>query len=60
VDSPVIIDVFLEGDDFPSEFRRLQNETKQLLEEFNAYNDNITFNFINPIQEESTRESQCN
>ena len=31
VDSPVIVDVFLEGE-FPSEFRRLRNETQQLLE----------------------------
>ena len=56
VDSPILIDVFLEGDDFPSEFRRLQTETKQLLEEFTAYNRNIKFNFINPIEEEATRD----
>ncbi|MFD1096234.1 gliding motility-associated ABC transporter substrate-binding protein GldG [Salegentibacter chungangensis] len=47
---PVIIDVFLEGD-FPPEFRRLKNETRQLLEEFTAYNSNIRFNFINPLEE---------
>ncbi len=29
VESPIIVDVFLEGD-FPSEFKRLQSETKQL------------------------------
>ncbi|WP_299885964.1 gliding motility-associated ABC transporter substrate-binding protein GldG [uncultured Lacinutrix sp.] len=56
VDSPILIDVFLEGNDFPSEFRRLQTETKQLLEEFSAYNDNIKFNFINPIEDETTRD----
>ncbi|WP_313791343.1 gliding motility-associated ABC transporter substrate-binding protein GldG [Lacinutrix neustonica] len=55
VESPIVIDVFLEGDDFPSEFRRLQTETKQLLEEFAAYNSNIIFNFINPIADEATR-----
>ena len=33
VDSPLYIDVYLEGN-FPAEFKRLQNETKQLLEEF--------------------------
>ena len=48
--------MFLEGEDFPSEFRRLQNETKQLLEEFAAVNGNIVFNFINPLEDESTRE----
>lgn len=56
VDSPIIIDVFLEGEDFPSEFRRLQTETKQLLEEFSAYNDNVVFDFINPIEDEATRD----
>jgi len=56
VESPIVIDVFLEGEDFPSEFRRLQNETKQLLEEFAAVNNNIVFNFINPLEDESTRE----
>jgi len=56
VNSPVIIDVFLEGEDFPSEFRRLQTETKQILEEFSAYNSNIKFKFINPIEDDKTRD----
>jgi len=50
VKSPVIIDVFLKGN-FPPEFRRLQNETRQMLEEFSAYNSNIRFNFIDPLEE---------
>ncbi|MDT0648375.1 gliding motility-associated ABC transporter substrate-binding protein GldG [Zunongwangia sp. F260] len=50
VEKPVIIDVFLQGN-FPPEFRRLRNETSQLLEEFAAYNSNIRVNFINPIEE---------
>ena len=56
IESPIIIDVFLKGDDFPSEFKRLQNETKQLLEEFSAENSNINFKFINPLEDEATRE----
>ena len=56
IESPIRIDVFLKGEDFPSEFRRLQNQTKQLLEEFAALNNNIVFNFINPLEDESTRE----
>ena len=55
-ETPIVIDVFLEGEDFPSEFRRLQSETKQLLEEFRAYNDNISFKFINPTKDEDTRD----
>ncbi|GAA4269538.1 gliding motility-associated ABC transporter substrate-binding protein GldG [Hyunsoonleella aestuarii] len=56
VDSPIDIDIFLDGESFPSEFRRLQNEVKQLLEEFAAKNKNIQFKFINPLKEEATRE----
>ena len=54
VDSPLYIDVYLDGN-FPPEFKRLQNETKQLLEEFSAYNSNIVFQFKNPIEKESMR-----
>ena len=50
IESPIIIDVFLKGD-FPPEFRRLQNETRQFLEELSAYNSNVKFNFINPLAE---------
>lgn len=49
IDSPLIVDVFLKGN-FPPEFRRLQSETEQLLEEFSAYNSNIKFEFINPTE----------
>lgn len=54
-DEPIFIDVFLEGD-FPSEFRRLQEETRQLLEEFSDENRNIRFGFMNPIEDESVRD----
>ena len=54
VDSPLYIDVYLEGN-FPPEFTRLQNETKQLLEEFSAYNSKIIFQFKNPIEKEEMR-----
>ncbi len=56
IDSPLIIDVFLEGD-FPSEYRRLRTETQQLLEEFAVYNSDIKFNFINPLEDENTKEN---
>ncbi|MFT5437799.1 MAG: ABC-2 type transport system permease protein, partial [Ulvibacter sp.] len=51
VDSPIIIDVFLKGS-FPPEFKRLQTETEQLLEEFSAFNSNINYEFINPLENE--------
>lgn len=53
---PLIIDVFLEGEDFTSEFRRLQIETRQLLEEFTSINNNIKYVFIDPLEDEETRE----
>ena len=57
VESPIVVDVFLKGDHFPAEFRRLQRETKQLLEEFSAKNSNIVFSFINPLEDENAKES---
>lgn len=50
VESPLLIDVFLKGN-YPPEFKRLQNETRQFLEEVSAYNSNIIFNFIDPLAE---------
>ncbi|MBA5791425.1 gliding motility-associated ABC transporter substrate-binding protein GldG [Flavobacterium sp. xlx-214] len=51
VKDPLFIDVYLEGD-FPAEFRRLQTESKQLLEEFQSYNSNVNFIFVNPLEDE--------
>ncbi|MCF6307381.1 MAG: gliding motility-associated ABC transporter substrate-binding protein GldG [Flavobacteriaceae bacterium] len=56
IDEPIFIEVFLEGD-FPSEFKRLQSETKQLLEEFEANNSNIKFKFVNPSEKEGDAEA---
>jgi len=44
-DKPVVVEVLLEGS-FPAEFRRLQSETRQLLEEFAAKNSNLKFDFV--------------
>ncbi len=55
IDEPLYIDVFLEGE-FPGEFKRLQDETRQLLEEFKAYNPNIIFQFKNPLEDEADQE----
>ena len=56
VKEPLIVDVFLKGD-FPGEFKKLQTETQQLLEEFKAYNRDITFQFVNPIEDETDQEA---
>jgi len=49
VKEPLYIDVFLEGN-FPADFKRLQNETRQILEEYKAYNPNIIYQFVNPLE----------
>lgn len=58
VDEPLYVDVFLEGE-FPGEFKRLQDETRQLLQEFASYNGDIKFTFVNPLDEsESSAETK--
>jgi len=47
VDDIVYFKVYLEGD-FPAGFKRLSKETKEMLDEFRAYNKNIQYEFINP------------
>jgi gliding-associated putative ABC transporter substrate-binding component GldG len=56
VQEPLYIDVFLEGE-FPGEFKKLQTETQQLLEEFKAQNSNIIFQFVNPLEDEEQRDA---
>ena len=47
IDDFLFVTVYLEGD-FPSEFKRLQAETRQYLEELAAENSKIIINFENP------------
>ncbi len=49
VDDAICFNVYLEGD-FPAEYKRLRMETKEMLDEFRAYNDNIQYRFINPSE----------
>ena len=53
-DSPVVIDVLLDGD-LPGEFTRLQRETILLLEQFQTENKNIIYNLVNPLEEQEKR-----
>lgn len=52
VKEPLSIKIYMEGE-LPAEFRRLQQETRELLEEFQAYNSNIIFEFVNPLENEN-------
>lgn len=44
---PVHFKVYLEGE-FPAGFKRLRNETREMLNQFRAYSKNIEFEFIDP------------
>jgi general stress protein 26 len=52
VKEPLYIKIYLQGD-LPAEFIRLQRGAAAL-EEFQAYNQNIVFEFINPLENEDT------
>ena len=51
IQNPLSIKIYLQGD-LPAEFKRLQSETQDLLEEFQAYNKNIIFEFVDPLENE--------
>lgn len=54
LDDVVFVKVYLEGE-FPAGFKRLRDETREMLDEFRAYSSsNIEYEFINPS--ESTDE----
>jgi gliding-associated putative ABC transporter substrate-binding component GldG len=57
VENPLFIKVYMQGN-LPAEFKRLQQETKQLLEEFQAYNKNIIFEFVNPLENKDENMDQ--
>lgn len=50
-ESPVIVDILLDGNLTP-EFFRLRTETRSLLEEFAEVNPNLKYNFVNPLEGE--------
>jgi len=55
LDDVVYFKVYLQGD-FPAGFKRLRNETMEMLDEFRAYSDNIQYEFINPSSGSDKKE----
>ena len=51
----VFFKVYLEGD-LPAGFRRLSNETKEMLDEFRAYSNKIQYEFANPSENPNQKE----
>ena len=56
IQNPIVIDILLKGN-IPTEFKKLQTETIQLLDEYAAANNNIIVNFVNPLEGEEHPES---
>lgn len=57
IDEPLLYRVYLEGE-LPSDFKRLQNETKEMLNQFRAYNKNVQYEFVDPNSFEDPKERQ--
>ena len=57
IDEPVLFRVYLDGE-FPADFKRLQNETKEMLNQFRAYNSNVDYEFFNPNSFSTNEEQQ--
>lgn len=55
LDDIVFFQVYLDGE-FPAGFKRLKRETKEMLDQFRAYSDNIQYEFINPSESDDPKE----
>lgn len=55
VDDIVYFRIYLEGE-FPAGFKRLRNATKEMLDEFRAYNKLIQYEFIDPSASDDPQE----
>ena len=56
IQQPLVIDVLLKGN-IPTEFKKLQTEAVQLLEEYTAANDHLIVNFVNPLEDEPNADA---
>ncbi|MCD4731782.1 MAG: gliding motility-associated ABC transporter substrate-binding protein GldG [Bacteroidales bacterium] len=55
LDDIVFFQIYLEGE-FPAGFKRLRRETREMLDQFRAYTDNIQYEFINPSASSDHKE----
>lgn len=54
----VYFQVYLEGE-FPAGFKRLKRETREMLDQFRAYTDNIEYEFVNPSESSDANERKA-
>jgi len=55
LDDIVYFQIYLEGK-FPAGFKRLKRETREMLDQFRAYSENIQYEFINPSASSDPKE----
>ena len=55
---PVHFKVYLEGD-FPAGFKRLRNETREMLNQFRAYSSYVEYEFIDPSSGKDKKELEA-
>jgi len=59
LDDVVFVKVYLEGDDLPIGFKRLQKSVKEMLDELGIYaNANLQYQFVNPLEKATDSKSQ--
>ena len=56
IDDVLYFKIYLEGD-FPAGFKRLKNETREMLNQFKAYNTLIQYEFINPSEGKNKKQT---
>ena len=57
LDDVVYFKVYLEGD-FPAGFKKLRNQSKEMLDEFRVYaGDNVQYTYINPSAQDDERKN---
>lgn len=58
LDDVVYVKIYLKGD-FPADFKRLRNKTKEMMDEFRAYGKNkIEYEFINPSENPDKKQRE--
>ncbi|MDR0971936.1 MAG: gliding motility-associated ABC transporter substrate-binding protein GldG [Bacteroidales bacterium] len=55
IDDVVFIRCYLDGE-IPADYKRLRNETREMINQFRSYNNNIEFEFSNPNEMEDKKE----
>lgn len=57
IDETLLIKVYLDGD-MSADYKRLHDETRELLNQFHSYNKNVTFEFIDPNNEKKFNDEE--